>query len=528
MKKFLLLTILLTVVLKAQTEEREVELPDFVIIGRQRIEVQPAVKDKPDFMKIISEDFLLPKYPPEELPLLLTSEIKSTTPNLDDLNNAFFGSLYVGLGKHTYPVGELNLNKSIDYYLLHAKIFGSNIKEYVPYAGYNVSGVSIDNTLFVSTKSNFLEGSEIKLNGNYIRDSYRFFGSIKSDSLRETNRFYGNFSISNNYNQWFNFGINFQPKFLSISDINLKEKLIEGTGFSEIKFSKIAFGGNLLYKKQYLQNNISGVDNYDYYLFNGYLKIFSIKNILLNTGVVISKNKSNDFLRPFGSIEMKLSEGLIFSSEFKPYTNFSTVLDFIDNNLYVINTAKDNVYDEIPINLSALIKYENKEGLSLKLSGTYKKHKNFLYFEDEFNEGFFHVNSAEAKEFLLNFGILYNTFNYGKFDMTFKYHSVKDINNHIIPFNPLYNLIINYYYNFSFGLSLQTSYQFFKESYADLLNKSLIEDYHNLSLSMIYNFFNNLSIKVDFQNILNRSNFVLKGYRGKSFDVILGIEYRWQ
>lgn len=528
MKKVLFIIIFLNFVLIAQTEQRDVELPDFVITGRQRIEVQSVMKSKPELMKIISEDFLFPKYPPEEIPLLISSQTKPVVPSLDDLTNAFFGNLYVGLGRYTYPVGELNLNKSLDYYLLHAKVFGSNIKDYVEYSGYNASGASIDNNFYISTKSKLLQGTEIKLNGSYFRDSYKFFGSYKPDSLRETNRTYGNFSISNNYNRWINIGLYFQAKFLSVNDISLKEKLIEGTSFAELKFSKLIFGGNLYYKKQYLQNNLSGIDNYDYYTFNGYAKVYAIKNIFLNAGLTFSKNNSNNFIAPFGSIEMKISDEIKFTGEFKPFTRFLTILDFIDNNLYMTNKLKDNVYDEIPFNISTSIAYENKNMFYLKLFGEYKKHNNYLYFEDVFDKGYFDVNSIDSREFTFGINAMYNSSFYGKYDVFFNYRRVKDVNGNILPYNPVYNLSASFYYDFNFGLSFNASYSFFAKSYADIKNRIKIEDYSNLSFGLIYKLFKSLSVKADFQNILNKSNFVLNGYKGKSFDIILGVEYRWQ
>lgn len=527
MKKFFITLFIFNIALFAQTDQKNVELPDFVITGRQRIDVQTVEKRKPDLIGIISEEFLMPRYSPEELPLLISVVPKPIIPSVDDLNNSFFGNLYVGLGKYTYPAGELHLNKSIDYYLLHADVWGSNLKEYIPYSGYNSSGVNVENNLFVSTKSDILPGSEIKLNGKYFRDSYKFFGSNSPDSLRENFRTSGNFSFSNNYNKWINSGLNFQLNLLTIKN-GLKEKLLSSSGYFEAKMSKLIFGTKALYKKQFLENNLSGIDNYSYYELQAYSKLYSLKNVVLNFGINYSKNNDN-FLTPFASAEVKLSEGLIFKTDFIPHTEFYSISDLLDKNIYMKNDSLDNVFMKIPLDFSLSLKYDYENLLSLKLWSAYKKINNYPYFEDRIRKGFFNVYAAEeVKSYSVGTNVLLKSSYYGFLDFSFMMNQVKDYNDNYIPYNPIYQMNISYGYDFYFGLGIKIKYKFYKDYYADIKNNKLMTDYNDLSVELIYAIFKSLSLRADFHNIFNRSNFVFDGYQGKPFDIILGIEYRWQ
>lgn len=529
MKKVFILSAFFSLSLFAQTEQKSVELPDFVITGRQNVEVYTAAKRKPDLISIVSQDFLTPRYSPEELPLLISAEPKSILPSIDDLNNSFFGNLKVGIGRFTYPIGELNLNKSLDFYLLHANIWGSNIKDYISNAGYNASGFSVDNNIFVSTKSDILPGSIIKLDGNYFRDSYKFYGSSKPDSLRETNRRLINFSFSNTYNKWFNFGLDLRAQFLTIEKINLKEKKLEGSGFFETKFNKITFGGKGIFQKQFLDNNLSGKGDYNFYSAEGFTKIYSFQNIVLILGAGYSKNYNNSFFFPFGSLEMKIANGFTFKGEFHPQAKYYTIIDFINKNRFMVNDSLDNLFTKENINISGSVKYEYEKYFTINLWGSYNRIKNYLYFEDILQNGFFNVlSSSQVKSFTAGVDFILYSDDYGYLNCQLKTQRVKDLNERYIPYIPLYNAAATYGYSFQFGLEVKASYKFAKDIYADINNKRPILDYHDLSLSFSYNVFNSLTLRADFQNILNRSNFVLDRYKEKLFDVIFGVEYRWQ
>ncbi len=529
MKKIFLIFVLLSIYINAQTEKESVELPDFVIMGRQKIDVQTVPKSKPELIKIITEDFLLPRYSPEELKLLINANPEPVIPVIDDLNNSFFGNLYVGIGKYSYPVGELNLNKSLDNYLLYAKVWGTNIKEYVPSAGYNISGINVVNNIFISTKSKIFPGSKINVIGNYQRDSYKFYGSSFPDSLRITNSALFDFSFSNNYNRLFNSRIALKANFFGMKENNFREQLFYGSGYFEAKLKQFTLGGKINYQKQILENNLSGIDNNYYYTVEGFSKIYSIKNMVMRFGVTYSKTNIDYFVSPCASVEIKFYKNSIFHAEFFPQTEFLTIVNLKEKNLYMIPGFIDNVFLKTHINFQSSVKFVLDDQINIKLWGSYKTIKNYPYFEDRVYKGLFNVYLADkVYSYELGTNIYINTLHFGLVDCSFKLSQNKNENDNFIPYNPLYTFNFTYNYNFYFGLGFNLKYDLFKESYTDIKNSKSIPDYHNISFGIYYNMFNNLTLRADFHNILNKSNFVFDGYKEKLFDIILGIEYRWQ
>jgi len=520
--------ILISSLMFAQTEQQSIELPDFVITGKQNISVPVAVKKKPDFISTLSQEFFTPQFAPEELPLLISSEPVPVNPGIKTFSDYVNGSLKVQASRYALPVGELNLNQSFDNYLFSAKAWGSNIKEYVTNAGYNNSGVSLTNEFFFNTRSDFLPGAKIKVGAEYIRDSYKLFASQTPTFKRETNAGSAVLSIANSYNRWVNFGFDLLGNILSFSENGLKETNFSSNGLLEFKQSNFTIGVKGSYSKQILDNNLSGIKGDDFFSTAGYVKLFPANELNLKVGINYASNSSNSFFAPFGSVEFELHKGLIFSAEFNPHVKYFMVTDFIKRNIYFNPGMTDNVFLEYKTDINGMLKYEYEKLFAISLTGGYAKLSNYFYFDDAVNSGKFDLNILPDVKILsggFNF-ILYPA-RYGYFLGEFIYRKVEDQLEDIVPYEPKISASLTYGYNFAIGLGFRVRYYLAYNVYTNLVTANKLNDYHDVSLSLNYEIISGLKLTADFQNILNRTNFVWKQYQEKPFDVLLGIEYRW-
>lgn len=528
MKKFILIIFLISEIIHSQQEQKSIELPDFVITGRQSVEVQAAQKKKPELISTLSQDFFTPQYSPEELPLMLTSQPKKIIPSITAGDDYFSGRLYIGAGRYTLPIGSLVLSKSFSNFLISANVWGSDIKEYVPNAGYNTSGLSLSNNIFVDTDSDLFAGTNIRLAGAYWRDSYKFFASPTPVLERKTNRGNAALSILNHYNRLFNFGLNFNADFLTLVESDISERKISVDGGFNLRISNLTIGATGKYEKQILNNNLSGINDYDFYKLDGVMKLSPSNKLNLKIGAEVAGNSLNTFFSPFASIQFQLDKGLYLNMEFKPHAENYTLLNFIDQNLYMMNGFTDNILSEITIDLNGSINYAFDKIFSLSLWGNYSNTDNYLYFEDNLIRGFFDTKSAmDVKSISAGLNLLIHPNRFGYFSGEIKFQDVKDLNENYIPYKPNFVADLTYGFDFDFGIGIKLKYKFAFDTYADILNTIKLDPYHNLSAGFSYNLLNNLSLTADFQNILNRSNFVLNGYQGKSFDFIFGAVYRW-
>lgn len=527
MKKFYLIFLIFSLRSFAQNEQQSIELPDFVITGKQSIEIQTAQKPKIELISILSKDFFTPQYSTEELPLLINSVPTQILPTIKFSQDYYTGKVNLMLGKYTYPLGELFLTKSFDNYLINAKVWGSNTKEYIPHAGYNNSGFQFNNDLFISTKSDFLPGTKFNIDATYWRDSYKFFGSINPTEKRETNNFNAKLSVVNKYLNYFHFGLNAIGDIYKINENNLKEIYINTNVFVEFSLKDFIIGGNVEYQKQSLNDDVLKERNYNNFDSKGYVEIIPFDFLKVKGGIAFNSNSKFNFFSPFANAEMKLDNNLSLAAEFNPHVELLTTKNFVERNLYS-NLTLDNSFVKYKNSVSGNIKYQFKKTFSSSLTFNYSSIDNYVYYEDVKSiqkYDLLSVNDISKYSLTANFYLYRNEF--GNFFSELTYQSVKDKNGNYIPYEPNFKTKLSYNYDFNFGLGFTVSYNYYSNSYADLMNKIKVEDYSNLSTNLYYEVFEGMKLKLDFQNILNRSNFVWQHYKEKPFDYIAGIEYRW-
>ncbi len=529
MKKILAFFIIsFSSVLFAQNEQQGIELPDFVITGKQTINIPTAKKPKPEFIPTLSQAFFTPTYNPEELPLMISSDPVSIIPSIQPYSDYYNFSLKVQAGRYSFPTGEFNINQSLDSYLFNAKVWGSNIKDYVPNSGFNTSGVSMTHEFFISTRSGFLPGTVIKISGDYSRDSYRLFASQDPSFLRETNKGSGLLSISSRLNRWINYGAAVKGNILTAGENNFKEVLLNPNAYFDFKWNNFMFGFKGDYERQSLTNNLGADNSYNFYSGEGYIKLMPSDNFRFTAGASYSASGNNSLLTPFGSVEFKLNDNLTLDAEFKPQAKFYTVNDLLKKNIYYNFGVNDNIFEKYDNNITGMVRYEYDKYITFALSGGYQSIKNYLYFDDSANPGKFDLKtSSVAKVLFSKLDFYYYTSIYGFFIGEMTYKDTRNDSDNKIPYEPLLSSSLTYGYDFDFHLGLRASYHIAMNSYTDLANTNKLEDYHNLSFALDYELLTGLKLTADFQNILNRSNFVWRQYQEKPFDILAGIEYRW-
>jgi hypothetical protein len=527
-KSIVIYFIIFSTALFAQNERQGIELPDFVITGRQSVNIPTVTKSKPEFIPTLSQEFFTPTYTPEELPLMISSNTLTLLPLIKAETDHYRSYLKVQMGKYSFPVGELNINQTLENYILSAKVWGSNVKEYVPYSGYNTSGISMTNEFFMSTRSAFLPGTVFKISAEYSRDSYKFFGALDPAFARETNHGSGLVSISSKLNKWINYGGLVSGNVLSVSENDFREVFLNANAFFDFKWNNFNFGFNGNYQIQSLTNNLNSDDSYSFYSGEGYVKLIPTRELLFTAGISYSASGSNSQFTPFGSLEYKLTNNLSVALEYKPKVKFATVKDFLKKNLYYNFGTIDNVFEKYIGNIEGMIKYEYDKYMTIALSCGYSTIDNYFYYDDAANQGKYDlVVLPEAKILFSKLNFYYYTNIYGYFIGEVLVKNPKDQSDKIIPYEPQLSTTITYGYDFDFNLGFKARYGMMYNIYTDLNNIEKLTDYHDLSLAVSYELLSGLKLTVDFQNILNRSNFVWKQYQGKPFDILAGIEYRW-
>jgi|GEM_PF-1201873 len=544
MKKITLAILLLSGInVFGQGEQQGIELPDFVITGKQNIEIPKAVKPKPDLITTLSTDFFLPQYSPDELPVTITTDPVGSAPDIRPQTGYYNSSLIIQTGRYTFPSGELNLNKAFDNYLIDAKVWGTNIRDYIANSGFNTSGVSLSNEFYLSTRSGFLPGTRLKLSAAYSRDSYHLFASDDPAALRKTGDGYLIASILNEMNRALNYGIETGVNILSADERNIRETNINSQAHADFIWNDLSFGGKLTLKEQMLRQDsvpyeqdqdITLSENHLFYSGEGHLKITPAGFFNLSAGIAYYAVKDNSLLAPFGSLECFLGDRLTFYAEYRPAGQFLTLSDFLKKNVYLNfgddSTLPKNLFEKRNIDFNVMLKYEYDKYITVALSGGYSHVDNYPYYEDLQSTGtgkFDLLVAPEAKIFSSKLDFYYYTDVYGCLMGNATYSDSKDPDGHRIPYDPRIKSTLIYGYNLPFGFGFKASYTLAYDVVTNPDNSEKLGDYHDISLALHYELWRGFKITADFQNILNRSNFVWRQYQEKPFDMMAGVEYSW-
>jgi outer membrane receptor protein involved in Fe transport len=204
------------------------------------------------------------------------------------------------------------------------------------------------------------------------------------------------------------------------------------------------------------------------------------------------------------------------------------IADMLGKNIYVDPWFTLNISSKVKSELIGTLKYEYDKFFSVGFSGSYAKVDKYLFFYDSSKPAIFSpLTESNVDDFYIKLDMLFHPAQFGYFHGEVKYQEVKDGSGKFIPYQPKYSSKLIYGYDFEFGLGVKAGYQFAYDIFTDIANTDKLENYQNLSFGISYKLWENLSLTADFQNILNKSNFVWKGYEEKPFDILVGAEYRW-
>ncbi len=133
MKKIIPLLVLINIICFAQDNKKSnqnVELPDFVITGKENVSIESAKKIPPDFISTVSPNFLKPVFSPEELEMKeISNPVKNEIALFDSLDY-ISGVLEAGLGIYTLPTTTLKLGIPFSSGIFDAFVNVDNKRKY--------------------------------------------------------------------------------------------------------------------------------------------------------------------------------------------------------------------------------------------------------------------------------------------------------------------------------------------------------------------------------------------------------------
>ena len=519
-----------SIVVPAQNQQKQnpdVELPDFVITGKDIIRVQHAKKIPPGFVSIISEQFVKPVFPPANLPVKEISTPVAGNLNKIDSLNFLRGKLNASLGAYYLPKADLVFTNPFPAGLFEVYADALNQRAYVSNSDkYKLAG-GTNLVLFINNQGGFLPGTQLKFHGDFGTYGYKLFGSDSSRFKRALNEGSAFISVNNTLSKVFNFSLKANDRLSSLKNERYSENLFKIIGSAKLSLESFNLGMNFNYQKQFITNNIYPNGVFNYFQIQPFIGLNFQKLMKVSFGINYSKIDTDYSFSPYIAVGFNLDKGLSLYGEYSPASDFYGAGHFIGINPYFSASDFTNVFVKKNSAFDITVKYQYYTYFEIDGGFKYYSSDFFPYFSDSTRRGRFDVFMTEGKNFTGFVNLLFHMGPYGVFYGSAEASDARDSGNNIIPYYPTVKINLNYGYNFDFGLDAQADLQYYSGIYTDILNKKSLNPYFNLGLKFMYSWRPNLDLLLELGNITNNKNYLWNGYQEIPLDISAGVSVKW-
>jgi hypothetical protein len=526
-KYFITILLLLSGVLIAQDRNPNVELPDFVIFGKDAISVRKVDKIQPDYISVISDEFLKPVHKPDYLELVeISNPVESDLSLLDsaDYSNGF---LELKAGRYQLPSGELNYAFPFSGGLLHGLVKGGNQIDYVDNSDKQYLEGSLGFSYYLPVNSDVLPGTKFSINGNHSKNYFNFFGSTDPERKRILNVGNAEAGIQNLYLKEFIFDLNAGGLFTYLDDEKLNEALYFMNGFGRLKLRTFSLGVKAGYQNQNLKTDSLSDVRAEAYFFRPTVSLELFRKIMLEAGFTFSGSESEKLNGLYVSAGAELSRNIVLLAEYSPQGEYLTTGKFLRNNQYYNQQNLAGVFLKKKNKIKATLKYEFDKYYQIDGGIEFYDADNLPYYNNADSSGFFGVLTTDATSWEVFLNLLYHLGPYGYFYGGVNYRSIEDPDSKKIPYYPGLTASLNYGYNFTPALKGEVMFSYLSDRYADIENTDgrKLQSIFNLGFKVTYSVRNYFGVFFELNNLLNTERYIWEGYKEKPIDASVGINY---
>jgi|GEM_PF-6351939 len=527
MKKiFLILLSLFPLITYAQ--DQAVQLPEFVITGTQQVNMPVMKKMRPKLISPLSQEFFLPAYVPDNLTLGTFATPLKARLLLRKKENFYNGILDLRAGLHTMPYGSFVLDKTYGHLLVHGKLWGVDVGDYVKYSNYNESGGETLLSFYLSKKSKFLPGLKISFGARGMRNAFYLYGSKHPSFKRESRKGTVTAMMQYGTRKKFNFSGRFDASLFTLKENGLKDFNYLFKGYGEYFSSGMGVRLETVYLRDEYLTTLTSMRQSDFMDGKALLVISPFNSFRLSFGFYFAKEDTNKHFAPTLSFQFKLDNGVYMLGEYAPRSEYLPFGNMFAKNRFLSLSNLDGIFVKRGSVIRLAFRLDYGEMVEFTSGLDFRKISKLPYFEDVNNDGIFELNTLDEASSYKGFAELF--FKHPRFGMLSaraEINSVRNNSEKVVPYYPLWKTDVSYVYSFPSGLKTGISLDYFSNFYADLANKKYIKNYFNLSLDLKYQLLDYLEITARAENVLNRKNFVFIGYQEKVFDLLLGVRYRF-
>lgn len=506
-----------------QTASQPLELPNFIIEGKEQIDIQVGGKQMPEYvtmMKRSQMDSLNILEKPRNyivFPITLSSNIIAREfPNGFIIGN--FGSFFTT----EIQAGYKTVLK--DYAL--SGIGGiSGSRGNVENADYFKVDLGLQSDYIAPDKFFIFGGSKTTTNFDFAYQNYKLY-ALSTAPKRDFAKI--NFTIKSDGNfEGFDFSTGANAYWISQTGAGAKVSENLFAGFLDIKTKDLearTFGGHIEVNLRQFRARalnfyeIFGYSNFTYLDFDFEPAVgFQFANASNNknrVGLLLN-------LQARKIINKDFSLRLLFANRLKN----QSFAYYYEKNPYLVDSLEIDYGNETLV--GATIRFEPTKNLNL-VGGT-----NFVYtvrrpcFENT-SLGYFDILYLDATIFNIFIEGIFTDGKIGDFSlrMDFVASSLRT-NKNDIPYEPSFKIRADYSKRLLDFLAVKATLQYIGERFANIENSIKLSSYNMFSIGFEYLYNSKFNISLGLQNLLNSNVIIWNGYKEREFNFKLGITYKF-
>lgn len=530
-KKFVFIAVLLLpAFLIAQDDQQKnssVELPSFVITGKDAVSLPKLKKLPTGFISAVSEEYFKPAFTQDDFDISNIPDPGNHEFQSLDSVSYISGTLEGALGVNYRPYAKGNLSKQFNGGIFSVNAMAFNKRAYVENSDRYFLEGGIGFTFFINDGSPVLANGKIGVSADYSFDQYKLYASAKPETKRALERGLFSFTANNPASSIFSYDFNLYNSISRISDEKFFENVLGAKGYTRLKFSDFSLNAKAEILNQRLSNRVFSNRNYYEAKVRPYASATLASGLTLQGGFDFYKSDSTSKGYLFAAMSMPLGLGMSIYGEYSPTASLQSYYELSGANRFFNTELLTNFVLEKKNAFNVSFKYEFKTYYEVNGGFEYYSSDAHPYFSDVKNAGVFNIDYTSAKSSALFVNMLFHKGPFGYFYGDVRYNELKMDNGKQLPYAPKVNINLTYGYDFEYGIEGEAKIRYSDFRYCDVLNNEKLNSNVDVSLKGIYNFSGTFRFYGEINNLLNNKNYNLKGYQEDTFNINLGINYKF-
>ncbi len=522
---------------KSDASLPKIDLPEFVITGSEKIDLQIESKSEDDEDRIFSPA----KPTPGERPLnvgeaLSPKQIKSFSKTPGALN----GKVFAGIGFYQTPQfdGWFGQYDPTSSFVLNG--YYSESQGHLNDAGFWRGGFGVRGTHALPESSALLPYAQLSAETKYGRESYRSYASLSPYRVRDLSGIEINGGIGSRYSlpykalSGFDYNGKLGWSFFSANDSDKSsESEFYLSGSATTRFLSMSLRGQTEYRAIGYTMNIPGLQSGQWFVLRADGNQLVIPALQLSFALqqfIYRGNVGSAAGRFYPQIELKYSftESASIYYGYAPTVERNTLSSIIKQNKY-INFDAEIVPSDTRLNLYAGMEYSPVDVITTTIKLSYKQLNNYPTFYDK--------DSAKVWEVLYLSGVRST-----KFDVStlFRLNQKQNITAYVslqtvkqkdssgvLPYIPKFTIGTVYHHFFDFGLHAEAFVEYNSARFTNFTNTHSNAGYLFTGVKADIELFEQFRGFAELNNLVNQHYYIWNGYQERTIFLLLGVSFNW-